>query len=125
MAKLKKLKGGSKLIRKATNCNNIPKSYHSDFFEELVRQRGVDGARCFLQEGNGTLSEAISWNGSVKGREFWDTLEEKMLLKAGIITVKTKVSVPVEDEVVAEERKEASSEHHYERLLRTMLKELE
>lgn len=89
MAQLVKIDRESKEVYEATLCSKIPKKYRNDFFEELIRQRGKMAAAHFLiDDDEGILAEAFDWQESVKGKEFWSNLENKMLTKAGMIVVK-------------------------------------
>ena len=89
MAKLVKIDRESKEVYEATLCRKIPKKYQNDFFAELLRQRGKMAASYFLlDDDEGILAEAFDWKESVKGREFWSNLEDKMLTKAGMVVVK-------------------------------------
>lgn len=89
MAQLVKIDRESKEVYEATLCSKIPKKYQNDFFSELIRQRGKMQATYFLLDDNeGILAEAFDWQESVKGKEFWSNLENKMLTKAGMIVVK-------------------------------------
>lgn len=89
MAQLVKIDRESKEVYEATLCSKIPKKYRNDFFAELLRQRGKTAAAYFLlDDDEGILAEAFDWQESVKGKEFWSNLENKMLTKAGMIVVK-------------------------------------
>ena len=89
MAQLTEIKRESKEVYEATLCSKIPKKYQNDFFAELIRQRGKTAAAYFLlDDDEGILAEAFDWQESVKGKEFWSNLENKMLTKAGMIVVK-------------------------------------
>lgn len=89
MAQLVKIDRDSKEVYEATLCSKIPKKYRNDFFSELIRQRGKRQAAHFLlDDDEGTLAEAFDWQESVKGKEFWRDIENKMLTKAGMIVVK-------------------------------------
>ena len=89
MAQLVKIDRESKEVYEATLCSKIPKKYQNDFFAELLRQRGKTAAAYFLlDDDEGILAEAFDWQESVKGKEFWSNLENKMLTKAGMIVVK-------------------------------------
>ena len=89
MAQLVKIDRESKEVYEATLCSKIPKKYRNDFFAELIRQRGKTAAAYFLlDDDEGILAEAFDWQESVKGKEFWSNLENKMLTKAGMIVVK-------------------------------------
>jgi len=89
MAQLVKIDRESKEVYQATLCSKIPKKYQNDFFAELIRQRGKINASYFLlDDEEGILAEAFDWQESVKGKEFWSDLENKMLTKAGMIVVK-------------------------------------
>jgi hypothetical protein len=89
MAQLTEIKRESKEVYEATLCSKIPKKYLNDFFAELIRQRGKMAAAHFLvDDEEGILAEAFDWQESVKGKEFWSNLENKMLTKAGMIVVK-------------------------------------
>ena len=89
MAQLTEIKRESKEVYEATLCRKIPKKYRNDFFAELIRQRGKTQAAYFLlDDDEGILAEAFDWQESVKGKEFWSNLENKMLTKAGMIVVK-------------------------------------
>ena len=94
MAQLVEIDRESDLVYKATRCSKIPKKYLNDFFAELVAQRGVRLAWAFIEEGNGILAEAFDWKASVKGNDFWNDLENKLLSKAGIVVE----SKSIEDE---------------------------
>ena len=89
MAQLVKIDRESDEVYNATLCSKIPKKYRNDFFAELIRQRGKTAAAYFLlDDDEGILAEAFDWQESVKGKEFWSNLENKMLTKAGMIVVK-------------------------------------
>lgn len=89
MAQLVQIDRESREVYEATLCSKIPKKYQNDFFAELLRQRGKIGASYFLlDDDEGILAEAFDWQESVKGKEFWSDLENKMLTKAGMIVVK-------------------------------------
>lgn len=89
MAQLVKIDRESDEVYNATLCSKIPKKYQNDFFAELLRQRGKTAAAYFLlDDDEGILAEAFDWQESVKGKEFWSNLENKMLTKAGMIVVK-------------------------------------
>ena len=89
MAQLVKIDRESREVYEATLCSKIPKKYRNDFFAELIRQRGKTAAAYFLlDDDEGILAEAFDWQESVKGKEFWSNLENKMLTKAGMIVVK-------------------------------------
>lgn len=89
MAQLVKIDRESKEVYEATLCSKIPKKYQNDFFAELLRQRGKTAAAYFLlDDDEGILAEAFDWQESIKGKEFWSDLENKMLTKAGMIVVK-------------------------------------
>lgn len=89
MAQLVKIDRESKEVYEATLCSKIPKKYRNDFFSELIRQRGkMQAAHFLIDDDEGILAEAFDWQESVKGKEFWSNLENKMLTKAGMIVVK-------------------------------------
>jgi len=94
MAQLVKIDRESKEVYQATLCSKIPKKYQNDFFAELIRQRGKMAAVHFLlDDDEGILAEAFDWQESVKGKEFWGDLENKMLNKAGILVEKRSESM--------------------------------
>lgn len=89
MAQLVKIDRESEEVYNATLCSKIPKKYRNDFFEELIRQRGkMQAAHFLIDDDEGILAEAFDWQESVKGKEFWSNLENKLLNKAGIVVVK-------------------------------------
>ena len=94
MAQLVEINRESKEVYEATLCSKIPKKYRNDFFAELLRQRGKIAAAYFLiDDDEGILAEAFDWQESVKGKEFWSDLENKMLTKAGMIVVKKEETI--------------------------------
>lgn len=98
MAQLVKIDRESKEVYEATLCSKIPKKYQNEFFSELIRQRGKTAAAYFLlDDDEGILAEAFDWQESVKGKEFWSNLENKMLTKAGMIVVKKEDSTLLDE----------------------------
>ena len=131
MAQLVKIDRESEEVYEATLCSKIPKKYRNDFFAELIRQRGKMAAAHFLiDDDEGILAEAFDWQESVKGKEFWSNLENKMLTKAGMIVVKKEDSTLLDEcsEKINNIRDQRSEElaaiHADMRKLLKMLKEI-
>ena len=131
MAQLVKIDRESDEVYNATLCSKIPKKYRNDFFAELIRQRGKMAAAHFLiDDDEGILAEAFDWQESVKGKEFWSNLENKMLTKAGMIVVKKEDSTLLDEcsekiNNIRDQRSEELSAIHADmRKLLKMLKEI-
>ena len=131
MAQLVKIDRESDEVYNATLCSKIPKKYRNDFFAELIRQRGKMAAAHFLiDDDEGILAEAFDWQESVKGKEFWSNLENKMLTKAGMIVVKKEDSNLLDEcsekiNNIRDQRSEELSAIHADmRKLLKMLKEI-
>ena len=131
MAQLVKIDRESEEVYNATLCSRIPKKYRNDFFAELIRQRGKTAAAYFLlDDDEGILAEAFDWQESVKGKEFWSNLENKMLTKAGMIVVKKEDSTLLDEcsekiNNIRDQRSEELSAIHADmRKLLKMLKEI-
>ena len=130
MAQLVEINRESKEVYEATLCSKIPKKYQNDFFAELLRQRGKIGASYFLlDDKEGILAEAFDWQESVKGKEFWSNLENKMLTKAGMIVVKKEDCILDEcsekiNNIRDQRSEELSAIHADMRKLLKMLKEI-
>ncbi len=63
---------------KKTRVSNMPEKYHIDFFQEIVRTRGIALSREFIKR-DGTLSEAFPWALSEKGHMFWQQVESEIV----------------------------------------------
>ena len=130
MAQLVEINRESKEVYEATLCSKIPKKYQNDFFAELLRQRGKIAAAHFLiDDDEGILAEAFDWQESVKGKEFWSNLENKMLTKAGMIVVKKEDCILDEcsekiNNIRDQRSEELSAIHADMRKLLKMLKEI-
>lgn len=53
----------------------VPNEHLNKLFANLVKQRGVDGAKLLVQE-NALLSASFPWCFSNEGHNFWETIDE-------------------------------------------------
>jgi len=61
-------------VDEETKVTYMPEEYMISFFEELVKVRGVDSARQFIER-EGTMAEAFPWALSAKGHQYWQDVE--------------------------------------------------
>jgi len=66
------------MVNPKTKACYIPDEYLEDFFDQLIKTRGTELARVFI-ETNGTLAEAFPWIFSEKGHAFWSDVEGKTI----------------------------------------------